>query len=114
MANVLASSPPLSTEEVRRAQDRLWVWEARQQFGWRRLVLLVWLLVGPGILVMLGDNDAGGIITYATTSAKFGISFFVPFLLLMIPVAYVVQEMTVRLGAVTGRGHAELIFLVDG
>lgn len=110
MANVLASSPPLSTEEVRRAQDRLWVWEARQQFGWRRLVLLVWLLVGPGILVMLGDNDAGGIITYATTGAKFGISFFVPFLLLMIPVAYVVQEMTVRLGAVTGRGHAELIF----
>ena len=57
--------------------------------------LLLWLLVGPGILVMLGDNDAGGIITYAQTGAKFGLAFFPLFLLLLIPVAYVVQEMAV-------------------
>jgi Mn2+/Fe2+ NRAMP family transporter len=59
---------------------------------------------------MLADNDAGGVITYSITGATYGISIFIPFLLLMIPVAYVVQEMTVRLGAVTHRGHAEMIF----
>ena len=75
-----------------------------------RNLLLFLLLIGPGILVMIGDNDAGGVITYATTGARYGIGFFVPFLLLMIPVAYVVQEMTVRLGAVSQKGHAELIF----
>lgn len=52
----------------------------------------------------------GGVITYAQTGAMYGIGFFIPFLLLMIPVAYVVQEMTVRLGAVTHRGHAEMIW----
>ena len=73
-------------------------------------LLLFLLVAGPGILVMLGDNDAGGVITYATTGARYGVGFFVPFLLLMVPVAYVVQEMTVRLGAVAQKGHAELIF----
>jgi len=73
-------------------------------------LLLFLLLAGPGILVMIGDNDAGGVITYATTGARYGVGFFVPFLLLLIPVAYVVQEMTVRLGAVSQKGHAELIF----
>lgn len=111
MAQALASFSPATLEDIRRAEDRLRVRRARQQHnGWLRRVLLLWLLVGPGILVMLGDNDAGGVITYATTGARFGLGFFIPFLLLMIPVAYVVQEMTVRLGAVTGRGHAELIF----
>jgi len=67
------------------------------------------LLSGPGLIVMLADNDAGGITTYAVTGAKFGYGL-IWFLLLMFPVAYVVQEMTVRLGAVTKRGHAEAIF----
>ncbi|HWA81137.1 MAG TPA: divalent metal cation transporter [Acetobacteraceae bacterium] len=67
-------------------------------------------LIGPGLLVMLGDNDAGGVITYAQTGASYGLSLFIP---LMIPlgfIAYLVQEMTIRLGAVTRRGHAELIW----
>ena len=67
-------------------------------------------LIGPGILVMLGDNDAGGVITYAQTGATYGFSLFIP---LMIPlgfIAYLVQEMTIRLGAVTRRGHAEMIW----
>ena len=67
------------------------------------------LLAGPGIIVMLADNDAGGITTYTVTGAKFGYGL-IWFLLLLLPVAYVVQEMTVRLGAVTKRGHAEAIF----
>ena len=55
------------------------------------------------------DNDAGGITTYAATGAKFGFNI-IWLLVLLGSVAYVVQEMTVRLGAVTKRGHAEAIF----
>ncbi|MFA6225753.1 MAG: divalent metal cation transporter [Methanoregula sp.] len=58
---------------------------------------------------MLADNDAGGITTYTVTGAKFGYGL-IGFLHLLLPFAYVVQEMTVRLGAVTKRGHAEAIF----
>ena len=53
---------------------------------------------------MVADNDAGGITTYAATGAKFGFNL-IWLLVLLGPVAYVVQEMTVRLGAVTKRGH---------
>jgi Mn2+/Fe2+ NRAMP family transporter len=70
----------------------------------------LWLLVGPGILVFLGENDAPSMLSYAATGARYGIGFFVPFVLLTFLAGYVVQEMTVRLGAVTHRGHAELIF----
>jgi Mn2+/Fe2+ NRAMP family transporter len=81
-------------------------------YKYRRFVkaLKIYLfLAGPGIIVMLADNDAGGITTYAVTGAKFGYGL-IWFLLILLPVAYVVQEMTVRLGAVTKRGHAEAIF----
>jgi NRAMP (natural resistance-associated macrophage protein)-like metal ion transporter len=67
------------------------------------------IIAGPGIIVMVADNDAGGITTYAATGAKFGYDL-IWFLVLLGPIAYVVQEMTVRLGAVTKRGHAEAIF----
>jgi NRAMP (natural resistance-associated macrophage protein)-like metal ion transporter len=70
---------------------------------------IYFLIAGPGLIVMLADNDAGGITTYTVTGAKFGYGL-IWFLLLLLPVAYVVQEMTVRLGAVTKRGHAEAIF----
>jgi len=71
------------------------------------------LLAGPGLIVMIADNDAGGITTYAATGAKFGYSL-IWFLILLGPVAYFVQEMTVRLGAVTKHGHAEAIFSAFG
>ena len=71
------------------------------------------LLAGPGMIVMIADNDAGGITTYAATGAKFGYSL-IWFLVLLGPVAYFVQEMTVRLGAVTKHGHAEAIFSAFG
>jgi len=58
---------------------------------------------------MVADNDAGGITTYAATGAKYGYNLLW-FLVILVPVAYYVQEMTVRLGAVTKRGHAEAIF----
>ena len=73
----------------------------------RGLILLA--VVGPGIITMVADNDAGGISTYAQTGAKTGFNLLWVFIILL-PMAYYVQEMTVRLGAVTKRGHAEAIF----
>jgi NRAMP (natural resistance-associated macrophage protein)-like metal ion transporter len=71
------------------------------------------LLAGPGLIVMIADNDAGGITTYAATGAQYGFNL-IWFLILLGPVAYFVQEMTVRLGAVTKHGHAEAIFSAFG
>jgi Mn2+/Fe2+ NRAMP family transporter len=81
-------------------------------YRYRRIIKWLGLylaLAGPGIIVMVADNDAGGITTYAATGAKFGFSL-IWFVILLGPIAYIVQEMTVRLGAVTKRGHAEAIF----
>ena len=75
----------------------------------RRRGLILLAVLGPGIITMVADNDAGGISTYAQTGAKTGFSLLWAFLIL-VPMAYYVQEMTVRLGAVTKRGHAEAIF----
>ena len=85
--------------------SKLYYW-LRKAWKAARLYLI---LAGPGIVVMVADNDAGGITTYAATGAKYGYHL-IWFLLILIPVAYYVQEMTVRLGAVTKRGHAEAIF----
>ena len=71
------------------------------------------LVAGPGVIVMVADNDAGGITTYTATGAQYGLHLLW-FLVLLGPVAYYVQEMTVRLGAVTKRGHAEAIFSAFG
>ena len=76
---------------------------------WRRLLMVFLAVLGPGIIVMIADNDAGGISTYAVTGSTYGFSLLWLFLIL-VPMAYYVQEMTVRLGAVTKRGHAEAIF----
>ena len=74
-----------------------------------KIIKLFFIIAGPGIIVMVADNDAGGITTYAATGAKYGYDL-IWFLVLLGPIAYFVQEMTVRLGAVTKRGHAEAIF----
>ncbi len=65
-------------------------------------------IVGPGVIVMVGDNDAGGVSTYVQAGQNYGYSLLWT-LLLLIPVLVVNQEMVVRLGAVTGVGHARLI-----
>ncbi len=73
-------------------------------------MLSIFLAVaGPGIIVMVADNDAGGITTYSISGATYGYNL-IWFMLLLGPLAYVVQSMCVRLGAVTKRGHAEAIF----
>lgn len=73
----------------------------------RTLILLA--VLGPGIITMVADNDAGGIFTYAITGSRYGFNLLWIFFIL-VPMAYFVQEMTVRLGAVTKRGNAEAIF----
>ncbi|WP_235434889.1 NRAMP family divalent metal transporter [Mycobacterium heckeshornense] len=75
---------------------------------WQRLRTLM-VITGPGLIVMIGDNDAGGVATYSEVGQNYGMSLLWV-LVLMIPVLYVNQEMVLRLGAVTGVGHARLIF----
>jgi Mn2+/Fe2+ NRAMP family transporter len=74
----------------------------------KRRLLTFLAIMGPGIIVMVGDNDAGGVATYAQAGQNYGYSLLWV-LLLLIPVLIVNQEMVVRLGAVTGVGHARLI-----
>jgi Mn2+/Fe2+ NRAMP family transporter len=97
-------------EEQIRAHDRERVDSLRRSTSWSKRLALLFTLIGPGILVMIADNDAGGVVTYAQTGAMYGIGFFVPALILGGFIAFAVQEMTVRLGAVTHRGHAEMIW----
>ncbi len=59
-------------------------------------------IMGPGLIVMVGDNDAGGVSTYAQAGQNYGTSLLWV-LVLLIPVLIVNQEMVIRLGAVTGR-----------
>jgi Mn2+/Fe2+ NRAMP family transporter len=65
-------------------------------------------IVGPGLIVMVGDNDAGAFSTYGQAGQNYGTRLLWT-LLLLVPVLYVNQEMVLRLGAVTGVGHARLI-----
>lgn len=74
-----------------------------------KAIKLFLIISGPGIIVAIADNDASGITTYAVTGAKYGYNL-IWFLVLLIPVVYFVQEMTMRLGVVTKRGHAEAVF----
>ena len=64
--------------------------------------------MGPGLVVMLADTDVGSIITAAQSGVQWGYRLLLLQLLLM-PVLYIVQELTVRLGIFTGKGHGELI-----
>jgi NRAMP (natural resistance-associated macrophage protein)-like metal ion transporter len=66
-------------------------------------------IVGPGLIVMVGDNDAGAFATYGQAGQNYG-THLLWTLLLLVPVLYVNQEMVLRLGSVTGVGHARLIF----
>ena len=75
---------------------------------WRRRLLTLAAIIGPGLIVMVGDNDAGGVSTYAQAGQDYGYSLLWT-LVLLVPVLIVNQEMVVRLGAVTGVGHARLV-----
>jgi len=71
-------------------------------------VLAFLAIMGPGLIVMVGDNDAGGVQTYTQAGQAYGYSLLWV-LALLLPVLVISQEMVARLGAVTGVGHARLI-----
>lgn len=76
---------------------------------WRARLATFMAIVGPGLIVMVGDNDAGAFGTYTQAGQNYGTALLWT-LALLVPVLYVNQEMVARLGAVTGVGHARLIF----
>ena len=94
-------------EDRDRSLDRTRVFNARRN-GSQGMV--TWLLLGPGVLAMLGENDGPSMLSYAFSGATYGVGFFLPFIAVTFAAAYVVQEMSMRLGAVTHRGYGELIF----
>ncbi len=75
---------------------------------WRRRWIRYALILGPGIMVMLADTDVGSVVTAAQSGVQWGYSMILPQLIL-IPILYLIQEITVRLGIFTGRGHGQLI-----
>ncbi|MDR5769581.1 MULTISPECIES: NRAMP family divalent metal transporter [unclassified Caballeronia] len=77
--------------------------------SWRARLRTLLAILGPGLIVMVGDNDAGAFGTYTQAGQNYGTSLLWT-MLLLVPVLYVNQEMVLRLGAVTGVGHARLIF----
>src|SRR5580692_9153118 len=78
------------------------------RIGWRARATTLLAILGPGLIVMVGDNDAGAFSTYTQAGQNYGTTLLWT-LLMLIPVLYVNQEMVLRLGAVTGVGHARLI-----
>ena len=76
---------------------------------WKKRLVTLMAIVGPGLIVMVGDNDAGAFGTYTQAGQNYGTSLLWT-LLLLVPVLFVNQEMVLRLGVVTGVGHARLIF----
>jgi Mn2+/Fe2+ NRAMP family transporter len=76
--------------------------------GARRRLATLAAVLGPGLVVMVADNDAGGISTYAQAGQDYGVRI-AWLVVLLVPVLFVNQEMAARLGAVTGAGHARLI-----
>jgi Mn2+/Fe2+ NRAMP family transporter len=105
-ASPLLGQPLLSDEDTARSHDRSRVHHARHH---DRRWHLLWLLVGPGILAMLGENDGPSMIAYASDGAQYGLGFFIPLIPILFAMSYVVQEMCMRIGAVTHRGYGELV-----
>jgi Mn2+/Fe2+ NRAMP family transporter len=76
---------------------------------WTRDLLTFLMVFGPGLIVMVADNDAGAVSTYSQAGAQYG-THLLWVVLLLLPVTYFIQEMVVRLGIATGMGHAAMIY----
>ena len=77
--------------------------------NWLRKLLTFAMVMGPGLIVMEADNDAGAVSTYTQAGAQYG-THLLWLLLLLLPICYFIQEMVVRLGVATGQGHAAMIY----
>ena len=76
---------------------------------WTFNLLTFLMVLGPGLIVMVADNDAGAVSTYIQAGAQYG-THLLWVILLLLPVTYFIQEMVVRLGIATGKGHAAMIY----
>lgn len=76
---------------------------------WKRRLITFLMVMGPGLIVMVADNDAGAVSTYTEAGAKYGLHLMW-LLLFLLPCTYFIQEMVVRLGIATGQGHAAMIY----
>jgi len=107
-----AGLPPVLDEahigDIRGALGTISIHDGGERRGWRSRLMALLAIMGPGLIVMVGDNDAGGVSTYSQAGQNYGTSLLWT-LVLLIPVLIVNQEMVIRLGAVTGVGHARLI-----
>ncbi|MGH7608728.1 MAG: NRAMP family divalent metal transporter [Candidatus Dormibacteria bacterium] len=102
------TAEPVPETAIRGALGTVPAWTRDRPRSWSRRLLTLAAIMGPGLIVMVGDNDAGGVATYAQAGQDYGASLLWV-LVLLIPTLIVAQEMVVRLGAVTGVGHARLI-----
>src|SRR5947209_6003103 len=94
--------------DIRGALGTIRAEDMAPRIGVKARLLTLLAIMGPGLIVMVGDNDAGGVSTYSQAGQNYGTTLLWT-LVLLIPVLIVNQEMVVRLGAVTGVGHARLI-----
>ena len=104
MHNKTVSTPaPGITTEILPARGRV------VKSKWARDLLTFLMVFGPGLIVMVADNDAGAVSTYSQAGAQYG-THLLWLILLLLPVTYFIQEMVVRLGIATGQGHAAMIY----
>ena len=101
-------SEKLTEQEITGAFGSIGSHDHGARHGARARLLTLLAIIGPGLIVMVGDNDAGGVSTYAQAGQNYGYTLLWT-LPLLIPVLIIVQEMVARLGAVTGVGHGRLI-----
>jgi len=94
--------------EIRGALGTLRPSDGVHRAGWTHRLRTLLAILGPGLIVMVGDNDAGAFSTYAQAGQNYGTTLLWT-LALLVPVLYVNQEMVLRLGTITGVGHARLI-----
>ncbi len=100
---------PAHRGDILGALGRIATWDVAPAQPTRRRLAMLAAILGPGIIVMTADNDAGGVSVYAQAGQNYGLRLVwaLPVLAVML---FVTQEMVARLGAVTGAGHARLIF----
>jgi Mn2+/Fe2+ NRAMP family transporter len=94
--------------DIRGALGTLRQGDVGPRTGWQHRWRTLLAILGPGLIVMVGDNDAGAFSTYAQAGQNYGTTLLWT-LALLVPVLYVNQEMVLRLGTITGVGHARLI-----
>jgi Mn2+/Fe2+ NRAMP family transporter len=108
LATGTAVQDPAHVGDIQGAFGTVRVSDLDRSPSWPRRLRCLLAIMGPGLIVMVGDNDAGGVATYAQAGQDYG-TRLLWVLAFLIPVLIVNQEMVVRLGAVTGVGHARLI-----